>query len=46
MVKASIAATTEVADEKATLHMIRVSGTLKSLRTKISNRQKKSRDEL
>jgi len=46
MVKASIAVTTEVTNEKAILHMIRVSGTLKSLRTKIPNRQKKSRDEL
>ncbi len=34
MVKASIAATTEVAGEKAAFRMVRVSGTLKSLRTK------------
>jgi RNase P/RNase MRP subunit POP5 len=38
MVKASIAATTEVTTEKAAFHIIRVSGTLKSLRTKIANR--------
>ena len=45
MVKASIVATTEVANEKAAFHMIRVSGTLRSLRTKIPNKQKLSCDE-
>jgi RNase P/RNase MRP subunit POP5 len=35
MVKASIVAVTEVADEKVAFHIIRVSGTLKSLRTKV-----------
>ncbi len=37
MVKASIAATTEVANEKASLRMVRVSGTLRSLRTKTAS---------
>jgi RNase P/RNase MRP subunit POP5 len=45
MVKASIAAATEVANEKAAFYMIRVSGTLRSLRTKIPNKQKLSCDE-
>jgi RNase P/RNase MRP subunit POP5 len=40
MVKASMAATTEVADEKAAFQVIRVSGTLKSLRTKLTSRHK------
>jgi len=38
MTKASIAATTEVANQKASLRMIRVSGTLRSLRTKTASR--------
>jgi RNase P/RNase MRP subunit POP5 len=37
MVKASIVAVTEVASEKVVFHIIRVSGTLKSLRTKAAN---------
>jgi len=37
MVKASIVAVTEVANEKACIRVIRVSGTLKSLRTKMAN---------
>ena len=46
MVKASITATTEVANEKAALRMFRVSGTLRSLRTKIPNQLKWSRSKL
>jgi len=38
IVKASIVAITEVADEKVAFHIIRVSGTLRSLRTKVANR--------
>jgi len=38
IVKASIAAMTEVTGEKMAFHVIRVSGTLKSLRTKIDNK--------
>ncbi|MBS7656521.1 MAG: Rpp14/Pop5 family protein [Candidatus Bathyarchaeia archaeon] len=37
LVKASIVAVTEVANEKACLQIIKVSGTLKSLRTKTAN---------
>jgi RNase P/RNase MRP subunit POP5 len=40
MVKASMVATTEVADEKVAFQVIRVSGTLKSLRTKVTSRHK------
>jgi len=36
LVKASIVAMTEISGEKATVHIILVSGTLKSLRRKIS----------
>jgi len=37
MVKASLAAITEADGEKVAFHVIRVSGTLKSLRTKVTN---------
>ncbi|MBS7615037.1 Rpp14/Pop5 family protein [Candidatus Bathyarchaeota archaeon] len=37
MVKASITAVTEVSNEKACLHVARVSGTLKSLRTRTAS---------
>ena len=38
MVKASLAAMTEVANEKVAFHIIRVSGTLRALRTKTANK--------
>jgi len=39
MVKASLVAVTDVKDEKATIHILLVSGTLKSLRRKLQNRK-------
>jgi len=46
MVKASIAATTDIANEKAAFRMVRVSGTLKALRTKVKSKKRLSREKL